>query len=338
MNSDNITNRDLLTALNTISGGRVPLSLAEMFSGENPFVVIKSSNIPGKAVMETPGLVFGQIDQPVRKLAVLMTLTESAIELAAATGVDAIVAHHPIADAANSGGVTLKNYLGLYRISAFELHEAFHGLHPGLAILHGHTAFKTEIAYGGIPGNIMYVGQALPEVRCLEDILLRLETLMGMDEDRKMLELEKDVRHCSAISETNVLAGAKIICGQSDSEVETILHIFPHTGFSPEHLAQAMREHPEIDTLLASISRVPDQHPLIDKAKEFGLNVIVGNSHSLEIYENGLPLAIALHKLLPQVEVVMFRERCTSTPLRQFGSTAIQNYADMIVEKYLINK
>ncbi len=71
-----------------------------------------------------------------------MTMTEGSIELAGATGVDAIVAHHPIAEAANSGGVILKNYLDLYNVAAFELHEAFHGLHPGIP-------FCTAIRYTG---------------------------------------------------------------------------------------------------------------------------------------------------------------------------------------------
>ncbi|HBV98838.1 MAG: NGG1p interacting factor 3 protein, NIF3 [Peptococcaceae bacterium BICA1-7] len=332
------TASDVSKALNTITGGRLPLNLADLFSGKNPFVVIKSSNIPGKEVIEIPGLVFGDPGQPVKKLAVLMTLTETAIELAGATGVDAIVAHHPIADAASCGGVTLKNYLGLYNIAAFELHEAFHGLHPGLSLLHGHRAFRVEIAYGGIPGNIMYVGKALPEVKTLGDMLCRLNTLMCMDEERSMLNMEREVRNCRAMEETNVATGGKILCGLPDSTVETVLHIFPHTGFTPDQMEQALREHPEIDTVIASISRVPDGHPLSAKAEELGLNFVVGNSHAMEISENGLPLALALQKLLPEVEVVIYRERYTSTPLKDFGSTHIQAYANMIAEDYLLKK
>ena len=98
-----------------------------------------------------------------------------------ACGIDVILTHHPIADAANSGGVPLKSYLDLYDISVMELHEAFHGLHPGLSWLHGHKAFRVEIAYGGIPGNILYVGKALPEVKTLGDMLARLETLMCLE-------------------------------------------------------------------------------------------------------------------------------------------------------------
>jgi hypothetical protein len=94
------------------------------------------------------------MDQEIKKIAVLMTLTESGIELAGATGVDALVAHHPIADATNTGGVLLKTYLGLYNIAALELHEAFHGLHPGIAYLPGTFPLSCDIKYGGIPGTI----------------------------------------------------------------------------------------------------------------------------------------------------------------------------------------
>jgi len=151
--------KDVLMALDKITGGRVVKSPEDISGGKNPFVVTKSSNLPGKAVTEYPGLVCGSLEQPVTKLAVMMTLTESAIELAGATGVDAIVAHHPVADAANSGGVLMNTYLGLYRIAVFELHEAFHGLHPGIAYLHGHKAYHVDIKYGGIPGNILYAGE-----------------------------------------------------------------------------------------------------------------------------------------------------------------------------------
>jgi len=332
------TVEDIVNALNSITGGRVPSNLGDLFSAKNPFVVTKSSGIPGKEVTEIPGLVFSNPGQSVKKLAVLMTLTETAIELAGAIGVDAVVAHHPIADAANCGGVTMKNYLGLYNIAAFELHEAFHGLHPGLSYLHGHRAFRAEIAYGGIPGNIMFVGKALPEVKTLGDMLSRLGELMSMQEERLMLEAERTVRGCPLVEETNVATGGRILFGSPDSKVETVLHFFPHTGFTPAHLEQAVREHPDVDTLLASISRVPEQHPLIEKAGELGLNFVVGNSHAMEIFENGLPLAVALQRLLPGVEVVLFRERYTSTPLSSFGSEAIQSYAQMIADQFLLKK
>ncbi|SDF44028.1 Nif3-like dinuclear metal center hexameric protein [Sporolituus thermophilus] len=328
--------KDVLDALDKITGGRCVKNIDDIFSGKNQFVVNKTSNIPGKACIETPGLVCGNLEAEVKKLAVTMTLTECNIELAGATGVDAIVAHHPVMEAANSGGVTMRNYLNLYGLSVFELHEAFHGLHPGIAFIHGHKAFRVDIAYGGIPGNILYVGKTLDEVKTLGDILDRLNTFMGLDEEHKMLIAERNSRSCNQIMETNVATGGKILAGNRDNPVNTVIHIFPHTGFTPEHLVKVKCEHPEADTVLASISRVRENSALVAKAKELGMNFIIGNSHAMEILENGLPLAVAIRKLLPDVEVVLFRERITSTPITMAGTPAIREYAENIAERFLL--
>ncbi|MDF2500642.1 MAG: hypothetical protein K0Q77_1356 [Anaerosporomusa subterranea] len=327
---------DLLHVLDQITGGRCVRDIGDIFSGRNKFVVNKTSNIPGKACMETPGLVCGNLDAEVKKIAVTMTLTECNIELAGATGVDAIVAHHPIVEAANSGGVTMRNYLELYGLSVFELHEAFHGLHPGIAFIHGHKAFRVDIAYGGIPGNILYVGRAVDEVKTLGDILDRLDAFMGIDEEKRMLLAERNSRCCDSIIETNVATGGKILLGARDNPVNTIIHIFPHTGFTPAHLEKVKSEHPEADTLLASISRMSADSALVAKARELGMNVIIGNSHAMEILENGLPLAYAIKRLLPDVEVVLFRERITSTPIAMAGSSVIRDYAADIAERFLL--
>lgn len=327
---------DLLHALDQITGGRCVRDIGDIFSGKNRFVVNKTSHIPGKACMETPGLVCGNLDAEIKKVAVTMTLTECNIELAGATGVDAIVAHHPIVEAANSGGVTMRNYLELYGLSVFELHEAFHGLHPGIAFIHGHKAFRVDIAYGGIPGNILYVGRALDGVKTLGDMLDRLDNFMGIDEEKRMLAAERNSRCCDGIVETNVATGGKIMVGDRDKPVSTVIHIFPHTGFTAEHLAKVKAEHPEADTLLTTISRVREDSPLVAKARELGMNVIVGNSHAMEILENGLPLAYAIKLLLPEVEVVLFRERITSTPIDMAGTPAIREYAADIAERFLV--
>ena len=332
------TGRDVLNALDKITGGRCVKDIGDIFSGKNRFVVHKSSNIPGKDCMETPGLVCGNLDAPVKKIAVTMTLTECNIELAGATCVDAIIAHHPIVEAANSGGVTLRTYLGLYGISVFELHEAFHGLHPGISLIHGHKPFHVDIAYGGIPGNILFVGQALPEITTLQSILDRLHEFMGITEEQKMLLMERTSRCCDSIMETNVATGGKILVGSSENKISTLIHIFPHTGFTAEHLEQVKGKFPMADTVLASISRVNGDHPLVAKARDLGMNFIVGNSHAMEILENGMPLAIALHKLLPDVEVVLFRERITSTPLNQVGTSTLRDYAEDIASRFLVNK
>ena len=333
-----VTVKDILYALDKITGGRCIKDIRDVFSGTNPFVVNKSSNIPGKACMETPGLVYGDPEATVSKIAVTMTLTECNIELAGATGVGAIIAHHPVAEAANTGGVTMRTYLDLYGIAVFELHEAFHGLHPGIPFIHGHETFHADIAFGGIPGNILFVGRALPHVQTLGDILDRLNHFMGIDEEWKMLYAERGSRGCDAIMETNIATGGKILVGNPTSPVSTIIHIFPHTGFSPDHLSLVKARFPQADTVLASISRVDEHHPLINKARELGLNFIIGNSHAMEILENGMPLAMALKMLLPGAEVVLFRERITSTPVDLAGTPAIREYAHDIAKQYLVNK
>lgn len=321
-----VTVADVLTALDKICAGRLIKKVEDAFGQGNPFVVVKTSHLPGKAVTETPGLVVGKLDQPVRKLAVSMTLTESQIELAGATDVDAIICHHPVADAASSGGVPLRGYAGLYNLAVFEAHEAFHGRHPGIAFIHGHKPFRVEIAYGGLAGNIMFVGKVLEDVRTVGDILDRLGKYCDLEKEACMLELERHERECREIHETCIAVSPQILCGDRDARVDTVVHFFPHTGFTTEHLRQVKREHPEIDTAIVSISRVKSDNPLVQTARELGLNMIAGNSHALEILENGLPLAVALQELLPAVEVTIFRERVTSVPVSRFSSETVRQY------------
>jgi hypothetical protein len=329
---------DVNEALNVITNGRVIMKTETPFGVGNPFVVTKTSNIPGKAITETPGLVVGNPKMTVRKIAVGMTLTESAIELAGATGVDAIVLHHPLADAASSGGVPLRNYSTLYNIAMFEVHEAFHGRHPGIAWMHGHVPFKGDIHYGGIPGNVVFVGKPLPEVKTLGDILDRLVVLADLSKEKSILNTEKEQRQIPALQEANIAAGPEILLGSREAKVGTVLHIFPHTGFTPQHMRQLKKEYPDIDTVVVSISRVKMDNPLVATAKELGLTMVLGNSHALEIVENGIPLAYALQSLLPGVEVVLFRERMTSAPVDAFGSQAMRDYGKEMATKYLVPK
>lgn len=327
--------RDVLKALDDLTGGRCITSPADYVSGKNRFVLTKSSGLAGKAVTETPGLVYGDPDMEVKKVAVMMTLTESAIELAAATGVNVIITHHPIADASNSGGVLLKTYLSLYHIAVFELHEAFHGLHPGIPWLHGHTPVYSNIAYGGIPGNIIYVGETLPEIHTLGDIIHRLDSFMDLETEEQILESVRRYRHCPNLEETSLSVRAKILLGTENSPVRKLIHIFPHTGVLPSHLKELVEAYPDVDTVLASISRVYEGHPLIDTARELKLNFICGNSHAMEIYENGIPLACAIRDHLPQLEVMIFREKITSIPLECVGSEKIRSYGNEISTNYL---
>ncbi|OEY66012.1 Nif3-like dinuclear metal center hexameric protein [Marinobacter sp. X15-166B] len=332
------TVEDIVNALGIITGGRTVSSMDEVKSGDHPFVILKSSGIYGKEVLEIPGLVYGSPAKQVKKIAVCMTMTELVIELAGATGVDAIVAHHPMADAASCGGVTLKNYLDLYNIAGLECHEAFHGLHPGIAFLHGHKITGVDISYGGVHGNIMFVGKALEGVSTLGDILDRLDAFMALDQDRQLLEQEQRIRGVASIQETTLETKGFIHIGNRSDQVKNVLHIFPHTGFSAENLITAVRENPQIDTVIASISRVYSGHPLVETAKDLGVNFIVGNCHVMEILENGLPLAYALEELLEGVEVVLFRDRVTSTPVKSVGNNAMRDYAKRISEAHLLGK
>lgn len=332
------TVQDLTAALNVITGGRMIESIEEAAKEDHPFVMWKCSGIYGKKILEIPGLIYGDPDKEIKKIAVCMTMTELSIELAGATGVDAIVAHHPIADAASCGGVTLKGYLDLYGIAVLECHEAFHGLHPGIAHLHGHRVVKSDISYGGIHGNVMFIGEALAEIKTLGDILDRLEAHMGLDIENELLEVERTLKNCGEIQETSLLTKGRIYVGSKDSKVQKILHVFPHTGFNKTHLHQAIQENPDVDTVLVSISRVYPGHELIDAARSLGLNFIVGNSHVLEILENGMPLAYALEELLEGVEVVVFKDRVTSTPVKAIGNSELQAYARKFSQDHLVGK
>ena len=330
--------KDLLQALDDITNGRCVKGPGDWASGKNPFVVTKSSNVPGKAITEIPGLVWGDPDKEIKKVAVMMTMTESAIELAGGTGVDAIVTHHPVAEATNSGGVLFNVYLGIYNLALFELHEAFHGTHPGIPWLHGHKPYYNNIAYGGIQGAVVNVGEALPEVKTIGDMMDRLDRLMNTEEDREVLEMERKIRNCPELEETSIKVKSALYVGKRENPIRYIAHIHPHTGFNVKHLEQLVKEHPEIDTLLVSISRFYPGHEMIAKAEEMGLNYICGNSHALEIFENGVPLAQAIKNHLPELEVVIFRERMTSIPLEKIGSAQTREYGKTIAENYLHRK
>jgi len=330
--------KDLLQALNDLSGGRCFTNRENWSNETNNFVVTKSSDIPGKSVTEIPGLVWGNMEMEVKKIAVTMTLNESAIELAPATGVNAIIAHHPVADAASSGGVLLKHYLNIYNIAVFELHEAFHGLHPGIPFLHGHNPFFINTSYGGIAGNIVYVGNTLPEIKIVGDMINRLNKFMDTETDKKMLDSERIIRKSENVQETSIAVQPKILLGDLNKQMKRVIHIFPHTGFNVNHLEALMKDNPDVDTLLATISRVYPDNELIAKAEKFGLNFICGNSHAMEIFENGLPLAYAIQHYLPKAEIVIFRDRVTSTPLNEFGTSAIRNYGKDMAFNHLQKK
>lgn len=325
----------ILKALDAMTGGRCITSFSDVTYGKNPWVVMKSSGIPGKSCMERPGLIWGDLDMPVKKVAVCMTLTESVIELAGATGVDAIIAHHPACEAANSGGVYLSAYLKLYGLAFFELHEAFHGLHPGIPWLHGHMPIYTNTSYGGVIGNVVNVGNVIDGIETLNDLKNRLNDYMDFETELELLKAERELRKCGDIEETSIAARCKIYVGEEDSRVSQIIHIHPHCSFTTKHLEELKLQFPDADTVVASISRIPIDNELVIKAKQLKMNFVCGNSHALEIYENGVPLAYALHKQLPSIEIVIFKERQISIPLDYAGSTKIRKYGMDIADEYL---
>lgn len=98
----------------------------------------------------------------------------------------------------------------------------------------------------------------------------------------------------------------------------------------------ALEQYPETDTLIASISRVKEDHELVAEAKKLGLNFIVGNPHSVEIFENGLPLAYALERMLPGLEIYLMRERVTATPLQCAALPNILQYGKAMADTYLV--
>lgn len=330
------TVRDVLLVMDQLTGGRMVTELRDFSTGRNPFMVIKDSGVPGKAVIEIPGLVWGDPDAPVARLGITMTMTEATIELANARGVDLIIAHHPVADAASSGGVPLGIYLPLYGIAVVECHEALHGLHPGIPWLHGHLPERVEVAYGRVPGNVMIVGRPLPEVQTAGDIIRRLTTLLDRDQEHRVLGSERAARRSPGLDEAAAAVAPQILVGEAERPVRRVLHIFPHTGFSVANLEQALAEHPDIDTVICSISRVNAGHPLVQAARARGLGFVAGNTHALEILENGLPLAYALRELLPGVEVLIFRERVTAAPLEEVGGAPVQEYARTMAREHLV--
>lgn len=324
--------------LDRITGGRMVTSLDELSKGTNRFVVTKSSNIPGKSITEIPGLIVGDPQAAARRIGVCMTLTECHIELAGATQLDVIVAHHPVADAASAGGTPLNVYLKLYNLSLIEIHEAFHGLHPGMAYMHGLTVHKVDLAFRGVPGKIITITTTLPEVHTAGDIIDRLERFIGRKEEEAVLQAEKSIRGTSNLQEALLSAAPYLLHGTRETPVKHVLQVAPHGGLTVEDLDALKHDYPQLDTVLFIISRCFPDSALVGKCRELGLTLIVGNTHAFEVMENGLPLAYAMQEMLPDCEIYLLRDRVTSTPVREAGNEALREYARMIAQTYLVNK
>lgn len=324
--------RDVVAALDAVTGGR----LSAPPGPDNPWLVTKSSGLDGKSVLETPGLVLGRPEAPVRKMAVAMTLTEHDIELARAIGVDLIVAHHPVADAASSGGVSLVDYLQPYGLGVIECHEAFHGLHPGIGFLHGHTPIHHDGAFGGTHGKVVMIGKPMAGVATLGDVLQRLRRFLARDLDESVLAGERSLRGIPEARDSVTTPGLRILHGTPETPLgDLVIHAFPHTGFNVADLEELLARHPSAGTLILSISGATPEDDYVQLAAGRGLSVIVGSSHATEILENGLPLANALDRVFPTVEVLLFRSRVVALPVEHAGSGPLADYGRQMADHLL---
>lgn len=328
------TVRDILKALDVITGGRV-ITDSFGYGGANPFVVTKTSGIPGKAVTELPGLVWGDPDMPVKKVAVMMTLTESAIELAGATGIDCLIAHHPIAEGSNTGGVTARDYFNLYHLAVFELHEAFHGLHPGIAWIHGSCAKHVNIRFGGVPGKIVWYGNALPEVETLGDLLNRIDTIMGTDIESRVLTSERQIRGCTEIHETSIAARAKIFVGSPDNQAGQNHHCFPAYRFLGRGPGKSLRRIPRSQHRSLHDQQTAARRPAGQKSRRTGPEPDRRQLSRAGDLRKRNPPGLGPASADPELDIHIFRERMVSLPLDHCGCTHIENYGETMARNYL---
>lgn len=327
---------DILLALDRICSGRVVLTPNDLMHEHNQDVVTKTSHIPGKTVTELPGLIFGGERHRIGSVGLAMTMTENVIELAGGLGLDALIIHHPVADAASSGGVLIDDYLNLYGLALFELHEAFHGNHPGVAYLHGFNATTIHAGYKGRYGVNVYVGATLDGVDTLGDVLDRLWRLMSLELEHEMLAAERQIRSEPNLAETLVASAPELLVGDRDRPARVIAQFAPHSGFDVGLLDSLLAEIPEIDTLIAAKGRLKKGHPLVEAAAERGLGMLNGNSHAYEILENWMPLAAALEQLLPGLDIHVLRERVIASPYSETASQALREYAQKMADEHLL--
>jgi hypothetical protein len=183
-------------------------------------------------------------------------------------------------------------------------------------------------------GKIVWFGETLPEVRTLGDFVARIDDLMGVNTEAEILQHERLVRECETIQETTLAARAKIFVGAPESEMGRTITFFPHTGFNADDMEKALAEYPA-DTFVSCISRPLEDNSMVERAKKLGVNLVAGNSHAMEIFENGIPLAMAIKNQIPELDVSIFRERMTSVPLDSFGTHKLREYGADMAKRYL---
>ena len=137
--------------------------------------------------------------------------------------------------------------------------------------------------------------------------------------------------------DTSGAARATIYVGRPEDKLCRTITIPPHTCFSVEDLSMAVAEY-TADTIVCCISRPLDSNPIVEKARALNLRLIAGNSHAVEILENGIPLAWAIKKQLPALNVRVFRERLASYPLARCGNKELPQYGEEMADKYLPRK
>lgn len=321
---------DVVAVLQQITRGRLVSS-----GSQNPYIVPKSSGVWGKGIMETPGLVWGDLEAKVHKLGVVMTLNEAVVELAHSLGINVLVVHHPIAEAASTGGVTFVHYLSLYDLHVLELHEAFHGLHPGIPFLHGHEVIEVIPHFARQHGRVVFIGKALPSITKVEDVFARLNYFMGHTMDQAVLNYEQELRGQFDLWESGLANAPVLLSGQMSHKMGHVIHFFPHTGFSTLDLKECLLMYPDTDTLIMSISRLPKEHALISLAQENALNLIAGNTHALEVFENGYPLGYALLRQFPSVPHFLLRDWVTAQVITADPRTRLEQYGYKMAKEYL---
>jgi hypothetical protein len=179
-------------------------------------------------------------------------------------------------------------------------------------------------------------GRPLDEVNTLGDLVARLRTWLSRDLDDRVLQAETSARGASRLTDSATAPGLQILAGDATTPIgPLVLHAFPHTGFGPEDLDAALMAHPGVTTLVLSISGADADGDLVRRARALGLGVVVGSSHASEILENGLPLAVALDRMLPDVEVTLFRDRVVSLPLSVAAPGRLGEYADRMADHLL---
>ncbi|MBI2875175.1 MAG: Nif3-like dinuclear metal center hexameric protein [Firmicutes bacterium] len=329
--SESVKLADLVETLQRLAPGRVPGVGETPDPEKHPWVVWKSSGIPGKAVMEIPGLVYGDPKKPIRRLGIGLTLTEGILELAGHQGLDAVLVHHPVADAASSGGVLLKDYCELYNLAILELHEAFHGIHAGRAILYGLKMLAWKDNYGGLttPGFSVRICEPSEPGMTLGDLVRRTSEFFEQEHEIGMLEHEKERFGYRKIDGAAMFSG-RILHGTPDRKITKLLHCSPYSGLAPDHLELAVKEYPDLDTVFLTFSLLSPEHYLVEAARRLDLAVVIGSCHEWEIYENCLPLAQAIKDLLPSLEITLFRSRLSAIPLEEVGNSFAREYARRI--------